>query len=123
MDTDYDKDKATYEGDFGAYPSEVNWDHSPLAMQRMTFTKKQKIMIQITITTVLLLALYFAYRSVEPILNATPTSGLSMPSDTKISGWFQIAIPLLAIVPGVYTFMFLKYNFNKKGILLREKKK
>lgn len=119
MDTDYKKE--TYKADFDAYPSEVNWEHSPLAMQRMTFTKRQKIMMQITVTTVLLLALYFAYLSVQPILNATPTSGYKMPQGAKVSGWFQILIPLLAIVPGVYTFMFLKYNFNKKGILLREK--
>jgi hypothetical protein len=117
--TDTDFHKRSYKDDFGVYPTTVNWNDHPLVMQRLGFTRKQKIAVQVAITFVLLLALYSAYGAVGPMLAGTGHTGFKMPEDARVAGWFYVLVPILAIVPGVYTFMFLKYNFNRNGLVLK----
>jgi hypothetical protein len=118
----HELDKKNYQADFNTYPSTVNWNDSPLVQERMSFTKHQKVGIQLAFSAILLLAIYSAYYSVDIILSGTPTTGLKDVKDTDLSGWFLILVPILAIIPGVYTFMFLKYNFNKNGLLFKQEK-
>ena len=40
-------DKKQYKDDFETYPSTVNWDDSPLSQKRMSFTKHQKVALQL----------------------------------------------------------------------------
>jgi hypothetical protein len=87
--------------------------NSPLYLPLLQFGPRQRVMIQIVLTTVMFSALYFgAYLSTPRILDATKWSGMTMPKNTELPGWVMLLMPILAIIPGVYVFLFLKYNFN-----------
>ena len=119
---DRELDKKTYKHDFNKYPTTMVWEDSPLVMERIGFSKRQRIAMQLTFTFVMIAALYSAFYAVDPILNGTGSTGHPFPSDAKVSGWFYILIPILAIIPGIYTFLFLKYNFNKNGLVFKKEK-
>lgn len=83
---------------------------SPLDIPRAVMTPRVRVAVQIVVTIVALLAFYSAYKSVPTVLKHTKTTGLRDAPD--IPGWLMLTAPILAIVPGVYIFLFLKYNFN-----------
>ena len=85
---------------------------SPLNLGRLQFQPKARVAMQITVTVVMLAALYAGYSATPKILAATETTGLTMPEGTELPGWAMIFIPVLAIIVGVYIFTFLKFNFN-----------
>lgn len=67
--------------------------------------------VQIALSATLLLALYGAYYSTPRILKSIPTTGLTDAPD--VPGWIMLLVPIIAIIPGVYIFLFLKYNWHQ----------
>lgn len=87
--------------------------NSPLYLPIIKFGPRQRVAVQIVITCTLLSALYFgAYHNTTKVLDSTKWSGLRMPDDTELPGWVMLLFPILAIIPGMYMFLFMKYNFN-----------
>lgn len=92
--------------------ADARFDNSPLMLPSLMLKPRAKVELQVGITTVFLLALFGAYRATDKILNATEWTGVQMPPDTDLPGWAMLVFPIIAIIPGVYIFLFLKYNFN-----------
>lgn len=86
--------------------------NSPLNFGKLTFPPKTRVAMQVLLTSSFLLAFYGAYRASPKILNAAPSTGLTLPDDVEMPGWVMLFVPVLAIIVGVYMFTFLKYNFN-----------
>lgn len=92
---------------------DIRFVNSPLYLPAIHFGPRQRVVAQIIITVVFLWTFYFgAYLSTDRILKATPWSGMTMPEDTELPGWVILLVPIVAIIPGIYMFLFLKYNFN-----------
>lgn len=83
---------------------------SPLSMPRLQLTPRQRTAFQVGITTTFLLALYGAYHATPRILKATPHTGIHDAPD--VPGYIMLLVPLLALIPGIYVFLFLKYNWH-----------
>lgn len=90
--------------------SPTEFASSPLDIPRLVMTPRIRVAVQVVLTTVALLAFYSAYRSVPTVLKKTKATGMKDAPD--IPGWLMLTAPILAIIPGVYIFLFLKYNFN-----------
>lgn len=86
-------------------------DGLPFSLPLLNFGPKMRVAVQIVLTAVVALVYYSFYRSAPGAIEATGHNGFSMPPNTVIPTWFFIVVPLLSIVPAVYTFLFLRYNF------------
>lgn len=86
-------------------------DGLPFKLPILTFGPKMRVVVQIVLTAIFALTFYSFYRSAPGAIEATGHTGLSMPPNTVIPTWFFVVIPLLSIVPAVYVFLFLRYNF------------
>lgn len=85
--------------------------NSPLDLPRLEFRPRIRAAIQIGFSATLLLALYGAYHATPRILKATPHTGMSDAPD--VPGWVMLLAPIVAIIPAVYIFLFLKYNWHQ----------
>lgn len=83
----------------------------PFELQLIEFTPRWRAATQILITVCFVLAIYAMYQSVEGIVAGVGSSGLKLPADVELPTWALLVIPLAAIIPGLYVFFFLKYNF------------
>ncbi len=92
--------------------ADPRFQNSPLLLPMIQFSPRVRVGMQVAISFVMMFALYCAYKGVQAILDATDWSGYTMPEEEEIPGWFLLLMPLLAVIPGMYIFMFLKYNFN-----------
>ena len=87
--------------------------NSPLNNEKLQFGPRQRVGMQILITVVFMSVLYFGvWKNTEKVLAATKWSHMKMPDDAELPGWVMLLVPIIMIVPGVYMFLFLKYNFN-----------
>jgi hypothetical protein len=84
---------------------------SPMLMRRLDFKPRARVAIQVFFSLVLVVALWSTYWTAGRALEAVPWSGLK--GNNPIPGWVAVLFPILAIIPGIYAFLFLKYNFNK----------
>jgi hypothetical protein len=85
---------------------------SPLVQKPMRFGPRWRAAIQVLITVVLTAALFAAFYTTDRVLAAQRSSGHSLPPGSEPPGWVLLLVPVLAIIPGAYIFLFLKYNFN-----------
>ena len=86
---------------------------SPLNNPKIQFRPRQRVVMQIVISVVFLSVMYFgAWKNAPKVLAATKWSHMKMPDDAEIPGWVMLLVPIIMIIPGVYIFLFLKYNFN-----------
>jgi hypothetical protein len=93
--------------------SDPRFAASPLnRVPHVRLTPRWKVAMQIFITVSLILAIYVAYLATPRVLKATGWSGLRMPEDKEIPGWALLSFPVVALIPGAYTFYYLKYRFN-----------
>lgn len=101
---------------YGIYKHEMEepqFVNSPLYLPRIQFGPRKRVMVQVAISFIFMYALYFAlYHGTPSILKGTQWSLKTLPDSVEIPGWALLLIPMVAIIPGVYTFLFLKYNFN-----------
>lgn len=87
--------------------------NSPLNNTKLQFGPRQRVGMQILITFVFMSVLYFGvWKNTEQVLAATKWSHMKMPEEAELPGWVMLLVPIIMIIPGVYIFMFLKYNFN-----------
>lgn len=87
--------------------------NSPLNNPKLQFGPRQRVGMQILITIVFISVFYFGvYNNTDKVLAATKWSHMKMPEEAELPGWVMLLVPIIMIIPGVYIFMFLKYNFN-----------
>lgn len=91
---------------------DARFSQSPLMIPMMHFSPKVRVAMQVIICFALFSALYACYYAVPLMLGATEWSGYEAPKDAEVSGWFLLLMPIIAVIPGIYIFTFLKYNFN-----------
>jgi hypothetical protein len=82
-----------------------------MLLPRIDFGKRQRVGMQVAFSLVLIAALWCAYWTTGRVRDSVPWTGLK--GENSLPGWAAILFPILAIIPGVYVFLFLKYNFNK----------
>lgn len=87
--------------------------NSPLFVRNLSFTPRQKVTVQLLVTFFFVAAFVAAHRNFNTLIDATPWSKNTLPDESEIDAWILLLFPLFAIIPMIYVFMFLKYNFLK----------
>lgn len=83
----------------------------PFALKTIEFSHRWRAALQLFLTACFVTAMYAMYRNTEAVVAGVGSSGLKLPADAELPSWALLVIPLASIIPGLYTFLFLKYNF------------
>ena len=98
----------TTKAQFGDYP----WmDSIPFDLEVIRFSPRWRAVAQLVITTVMAIALYAAYSNTEAVFKGVRSTGMVLPADAELPSWALLVFPLAALIPAIYCFLFLKYNF------------
>ena len=93
---------------FGQHP----WMHKiPFKLKVMDFSPRWRAVIQLSITVLLVGSMYAAYRNSEAIVEGIGFTGMRLTPDASPPSWAFLVLPLMSIIPAVYVFLYLKYNF------------
>lgn len=90
------------QGDFGL---------SPLDQPVLFMQPRVRAAVQVFVSAAFVLALYLAYQSTQKMLDATPRT-TEVRGAPAVPGWLLLLVPMVALIPAVYIFLFLKYNWN-----------
>lgn len=85
----------------------------PFVLPMLIFGTRARVGVQITITFVFFLVMYYFYYAAPRVIDAVGHTGYTMPKDAKIPTWYLVIVSLISFVPMGYTFLYLKHNFLK----------
>lgn len=85
----------------------------PFNLKVIKFTPRWRAVTQLVISILFIASIYTMYQNTEAIIAGVGSTGLKMPANASPPSWAFLVFPLLAIIPAIYSFLFLKYNFLK----------
>ena len=94
-----------------AYGNHTWINKIPYTLQNMEFSPIKRVLMQLVISVVMIGSLYFTYTSVDDMVSAVGVQKVVVPEDFVPPTWTFLVFPVLALIPCVYVFYFLRYNF------------
>lgn len=87
-------------------------DGNPLLQTRIRMGPRTRVVVQVLFSFVMVYAIYLAYKGTGMLLATVKPTGHQIPPEMDVPAWFLVVVPIVAIVPGVYIFKFMKFNFR-----------
>lgn len=85
---------------------------SPLFQARLDLSPRVRVAAQLLLTMAIAAAVFAGYLAVPQTLRGISDSGRRMPRGADIPGWAMVAVPLVALIPGAFVFLYLREYFR-----------